>query len=73
MANPFTAHWTASGSSLCLGHWEIGYLGQMLEMDPERKENDMGTYAIYSFIYPDDDVYAEGGLKMNGYSRTRTG
>ena len=38
MANRFAAHWAASGSSLCLGHWEIGYLEQMLGMDPERKK-----------------------------------
>jgi hypothetical protein len=60
MPNPFTARWSVQGSSLCLGHWEIFYLGQQLEIDPKRKENDMGTYAIYSFIFPDDDTYAEG-------------
>ena len=60
MPNPFTARWTAQGSSLCLGHWEISYLGHLLEIDSERKEKDMGTYAIYSFIFPDDDVFAEG-------------
>ena len=54
MANQFAAHWTASGSSLCPSHWEISYLEQTLGMDPERKANDMGTYAIHSsFIgYP---------------------
>ncbi len=58
MANMFAAHWDASGSSLCLGHLEIGYLEQTLGMDPERKENDMGTYAIYSlfFGYPQSVV-----------------
>ena len=58
--NPFTARWTAKGSNICLGHWEISYLGQLLELDAEHREHDMGTYAIYSFIYPDDDMYAEG-------------
>jgi hypothetical protein len=60
MPNPFTARWTAKGSGLCLAHWELFYLGQQLEIDLERKQNDMGTYAIYSFIFPDDDIYAEG-------------
>jgi hypothetical protein len=58
--NPFTAKWTATGSNICLGHWEISYLGQALELDSERREHDMGTYAIYSFIFPDDEMYAEG-------------
>ncbi|MBI4809487.1 MAG: hypothetical protein HY799_11150 [Nitrosomonadales bacterium] len=58
--NPFTAKWSATGSNLCLGLWELTYLGQPLEIDAERKEKDMGTYAIYSFIFPDDDVFAEG-------------
>ncbi len=60
MTNPFTAEWTAKGSNICLGHWEISYLGQPLELDAERRENDMGTYGIYSFIFPDDEMYAEG-------------
>jgi hypothetical protein len=60
MSNPFTAQWSVQGSSLCLGHWEISYLGQALELESKRKEHDMGTYAIYSFIFPDDDVFAEG-------------
>ncbi len=60
MSNPFTAKWSVQGSSLCLGHWEITYLGQPVQLDAERKEKDMGTYAIYSFIFPDDDAFAEG-------------
>jgi hypothetical protein len=48
------------GSSRCIGHWEISYLVQPLEIDSEHKEKDMGTYAIYSFIFPDDDIFAEG-------------
>lgn len=59
-ANPFTAKWSASGNKLCLGRWEISYLGKPLQLDPARAEEDMGTYAIYSFIYPDDDIFAEG-------------
>ena len=60
MPNPFTARWTATGSNICVGHWEISHLGQPLELDSERRENDMGTYAIYSYIFPDDEMYAEG-------------
>jgi len=60
MHNPFAAKWTATGSNLCVGHWEISYLGQPLAIDAEHSEQDMGTYAIYSFIYPDDDIFAEG-------------
>jgi hypothetical protein len=59
-ANPFTAKWTATGNKLCLGKWRIAYLGKPLQLDPVRTEEDMGTYAIYSFIYPDDDIFAEG-------------
>lgn len=60
MSNPFTARWTAKGNNLCLGHWEIFHLGQQLELEAKRRQSDMGTYAIYSYIYPDDDIYAEG-------------
>ncbi len=58
--NPFAARWTARGNNLCLGHWEISYCGQPLQLAPGRRQNDMGTYGIYSYIYPDDDVFAEG-------------
>ena len=40
-----------------------GIVGKRIDSDRwrgERKQNDMGTYAIYSYIYPDDDVFAEG-------------
>ncbi|MDO8925331.1 MAG: hypothetical protein Q7U94_00310 [Sideroxyarcus sp.] len=59
-ANPFSAKWTATGNKLCLGKWEISHLGKPLKLDTARAEEDMGTYAIYSFIYPDDDIFAEG-------------
>lgn len=58
--NPFNASWTAKGNNLCLGHWEISYCGQALELPAERKRNDMGTYGIYSYIDPDDADFAEG-------------
>lgn len=60
MPNPFSAHWTAEGSNLCNGHWEIFFHGQMLELSPERRDEDMGTYGIYSYIFPDDEDYAAG-------------
>jgi len=60
MTNPFNARWSATGSSLCLGHWEIDYLEQVFEIDAERMLKDMGTHGIYSFIFPDDEDYAEG-------------
>lgn len=58
--NPFIARWTAKGNNLCLGHWEISYLGKPLQLKPGIGQNDMGTYAIYSFIDPDDEMFAEG-------------
>jgi hypothetical protein len=61
--NPFTAHWTATGNNLCLGHWEIKHLGQLLTLDAARLAEDMGTFGtfgIFSFIFPDDEDYAEG-------------
>lgn len=58
--NPFFARWTARGNNLCLGHWEISYQGRPLPLKPARGQNDMGTYGIYSYIYPDDDTFAEG-------------
>jgi hypothetical protein len=60
MQNPFTALWTAKGSNLCLGHWEITYLGQSLQLAADKRGQDMGTHGIYSYIYPDDDDFAEG-------------
>ncbi len=59
-SNPFLARWTAKGSNLCLGHWEISYLGSPLQLKPKIKQNDMGTYAIYCFFDPDDEMFAEG-------------
>jgi len=58
--NPFTAQWSAQGNNLCLGHWEIHYQGQLLQLEEARRVEDMGTYGIYSYIFPDDEDYAEG-------------
>lgn len=60
MPNPFSARWTITGNNICLGHWEIEYLGRPLSLDAGRREKDMGTYGIYSFIFPDDEEFAEG-------------
>jgi hypothetical protein len=58
--NQFNAFWTARGNNLCLGHWEISYLGNPLQLEPGIRQNDMGTYAIYSFFDPEDAMFAEG-------------
>lgn len=71
MSNPFEAQWTVKGSNLCLGQWQISYMGKRLELSAERKKNDMGTYAIYSYIYPDDDCYAEGSPEEAWISENR--
>lgn len=60
MPNPFSARWTAKGNNLCLGRWEIHYLERPLELDAERREQDMGTFGIFSYIFPDDEDLAEG-------------
>jgi len=60
MSNPFTARWTANGNNLCLGQWGISYHDQPLTLEPEQRDNDMGSYGIYSYIYPDDESFAEG-------------
>lgn len=60
MTNPFSAHWTAKGNNLCLGHWEIRYRDQPLSLEAGRRANDMGTFGIFSYIYPDNEDFAEG-------------
>ena len=60
MTNPFSAKWTAKGNNLCLGHWEIRYRDQLLALEAARRDNDMGTHGIFSYIYPDDEEFAEG-------------
>lgn len=58
--NPFSARWSAKGNNLCLGAWEIDYRGRRLTIDAQRGENDMGTFGIFSYIFPDDEDLAEG-------------
>jgi len=60
MQNPFTARWTQTGNNLCLGEWEIHYLGRPLQLDAARRDEDMGTYGNFSYIFPDDEEFAEG-------------
>lgn len=60
MPNPFTARWSATGNNLCLGLWEIHYHGHPILLASPRHESDMGTYGIFSYIYPDDEDLAEG-------------
>jgi hypothetical protein len=60
MSNPFSAIWNTSGQHLCLGRWLITYMGLPLILPSPRDEHDLGTYNIYSFVDPDDELYAEG-------------
>jgi hypothetical protein len=60
MSNPFTARWSATGNNLCLGRWEISYRGKPLKLEGDRFEKEMGTYGIFSYIFPDDEDLAEG-------------
>jgi hypothetical protein len=47
MNNPFSARWSATGSNLCTGHWEILHNGRLLALDASWRESDMGTYGIW--------------------------
>lgn len=58
--NPFTVRWSMEGNTLCLGHWEIAYLGLPILLPRERRDQDMGTENIYNFIDPEDELYREG-------------
>lgn len=58
--NPFSARWTAKGHNICLGHWEISYAGQPLPLDAARRQEDMGTYGNFNFLFPDDEDFFEG-------------
>lgn len=60
MSNPFTARWSTTGNNLCLGQWEISYQEQLLDLGAARREKDMGTFGIFSYIFPDDEELAEG-------------
>ena len=41
--NPFQVNWSSKGHTLCLGHWEIKYLGLPVVLPRERQDKDMGT------------------------------
>ena len=58
--NPFVASWSAKGHTLCLGYWTITYKGLPLNLPNSRKENHMETFGIFSWLFPDDEDYAEG-------------
>ena len=60
MENPFRAVWSEQGHTICLGHWEIRYRGEPLDLPSERQTEDMGTFGIFSFLFPDDPEFAEG-------------
>lgn len=58
--NPFSARWSRAGNTLCLGHWIITYNDALLNIPDKNNENHMDTYGIYSFMSPDDPLFAEG-------------
>ncbi|MBT3346994.1 MAG: hypothetical protein HOM84_00940 [Thiotrichales bacterium] len=58
--NPFSAAWSSKGDTICLGHWELSYQDLSIELPAEKRDDDLGTYGIYSYIYPDDPDFAEG-------------
>ncbi|ENL6905769.1 hypothetical protein AB5R89_003954 [Enterobacter ludwigii] len=58
--NPFIAAWSRGGNLLCHGHWIISWQNQALQLPESRREKDMGTWAIYSIIDPEDDTFAQG-------------
>lgn len=58
--NPFNANWSSKGNTLCLGHWNITYLGLPVALPIERRDKDMGTNNIYNFMDPEDELYREG-------------
>lgn len=60
--NPFKAVWTAKGHTLCLGHWIVRYQGGLIVLPPTTSENHMDTFGIFSWLFPDDEDYAEGLL-----------
>lgn len=35
--NPFNASWSSKGNTLCLGHWDITYLGLPVVLPLERR------------------------------------
>ncbi len=60
MPNPFTARWTLTGNNICLGEWDIRYQNRPVRLPPGRRDKDLGTYGIFSYIFPDDEEFAEG-------------
>ena len=45
---------------LCHGHWIISWQNTALTLPESRREKDMGTWAIYSIIDPEDETFAQG-------------
>ncbi len=58
--NPFQTHWSQHGHNICLGHWDINYQGEPIQLPAEKQQQEMGTFGIYSYLYPDDPDFAEG-------------
>lgn len=60
MDNPFQANWSSQGHTLCLGHWQITYLGLPVTLPQKYAEKDMNTRDNFSFMFPDEDEFIEG-------------
>ncbi|MBC8520101.1 MAG: hypothetical protein H8D24_06825 [Gammaproteobacteria bacterium] len=58
--NPFMAEWSEQGHTVCLGHWQISYKGKPIQLPLAKRDEEMGTFGIYSYLYPDDPEFAEG-------------
>ena len=58
--NPFLANWSEQGHTICLRHWEVSYRGKPIELPATKRDDEMGTFGIYSYLYPDDPDFAEG-------------
>lgn len=60
MTNPFSAKWSSEGHTLCLGHWQITYLGNNLTLPDKQASSEMKTRGNFSWMFPDDDEFIEG-------------
>jgi hypothetical protein len=60
MTNPFDAKWSTDGHTLCLGHWQITYLNQVLSLPEQQASSEMKTRGNFSWMFPDDDEFIEG-------------
>ena len=45
---------------MCTGQWHITYQGLPLSLAAQQADKHMNTYGIFSWLYPDDEDYAQG-------------